>query len=100
MTKYHRKSVSFQPYTATILCFSKMKPLLRDKGFVQHRNSSEFPFLLKCSVMTVATRVSADNEVCFTTLPAHLADDPLKLQLECRKRATRWEETETDGRSS
>jgi len=50
--------------------------------------------------MTVATRVSADNEVYFTTLPAHLADDPLKLQLKRRKLATRWEETETDGPSS
>jgi hypothetical protein len=50
--------------------------------------------------MTVATRVSADSEEYFTTLPAHLADGPLKLQLECRKRATRWEENETDGRSS
>ena len=100
MTKYYRKSVSFQPYPATILCFGKMKPFLWDKGFVPHRNSSEFPFLLKCFVMTIATRVSADNEVYFTTLPAHLADDHLKLQQECRKRATRREETETDGRSS
>lgn len=76
MTKYHRKSFSFQPYPETILCASKTKPFLWDKGFAPHRNSSEFPFLLKCPVMTVATRVSADNEVYFTTLPAHLADDP------------------------
>lgn len=100
MTKYTRKSVSFQPYTATILCFNKVQPLLWDKGFAPHRNSSEFPFLLKRSVMPVATRVSADNEVYFTTLPAHLADDPVKLRLESRKRATRWEETEADGLSS
>ena len=50
--------------------------------------------------MTVATRVSTDNEVYFTTLPAHLADDLLELQLKRRKRAARWEETETDGPSS
>jgi hypothetical protein len=74
-------------------------PLLWDKGFVPHRNSNEFPFLLKCSVMAVETRVSADNEVYFTTLPAHLSDDLVKLRLESRKRANRWEETE-DGSSS
>ena len=77
-----------------------MKPLLWYKGFVPYRNSGEFPFLLKCSVVTVAARVSADNEVYFTTQPAHLADDPVKLRLECRERPTRWEDTETDGPAS